>query len=373
MQRHNDDTLLLQTRLRVEKSMREIFGSLSGRSKTTMTMMGLVLVAVLGYLDCLTDARLSFALLYLLPLLWVAWNAGIDAGTVIAVSCSIAWLVADLKGDPSYSHTIYPYWNTGTRLVVFLTVNLLVTRLKTLNQQLQDTVLHKSAALSDELNERRNLEREVIEVSAKEQQRIGQDLHDGLCNHLASVALKCDLLEQQLEEKGVSEAASAGRIASMIKKAINQAHDHARGLNPVDVQSDSLMSALQELAGQTEESAGIQCRFRCETPVPIKDNRTATHLYRIAQEAVSNAVKHGKASEIDIDLVATDGCIRLHVRDDGKGFENGTPSKTGLGLGIMRYRSHLIGATLDLSYHNNSGSGVVVTCSLPTENRSDHI
>ena len=208
-----------------------------------------------------------------------------------------------------------------------------------------------------------------MEISGREQQRIGQDLHDGLGNYLASIALKTELVEQQLKEKELPEAASVGRIAAMVKQASTQAHDHACGLNPVQVGSDGLMSALRDLAEHTVESTKVNCRFECKAPVSLPDTFIATHLYRIAQEAVSNAVKHSKASQITIGLSKADESIHLQVRDNGVGLSNRVPMRRGMGLGIMRRRSDLIGASLNIS--SESGQGVLVTCTLPTESKKD--
>src|SRR6185503_17562674 len=151
-----------------------------------------------------------------------------------------------------------------------------------------------------DITEQKRLEKEVLQISELEQRRIGQDLHDGICQHLAGIEMMSQVLEQNLEKKSKAQAAQAEKIATHVRDVIAQTRSLARGLSPLVLESEGLMAALAELAANTEKLFRVKCQFECPTPVYLHDLLTATHLFRIAQEAVTNAVKHGKAKEIEI-------------------------------------------------------------------------
>jgi len=211
-----------------------------------------------------------------------------------------------------------------------------------------------------DITERKQLEQEILEISNREQQRIGQDLHDGLCQQLAGIELMCQVLEQKLAAKSRPEAERAGEIARHVRDAITHTRSLARGLSPVEFEANGFMSALQELAANVQKLFQVQCRFECPKPVLIRSNPAATHLYRIAQEAINNAIKHGKASRIVIALQYSGGEIVLSVTDDGSGFPAELKAAAGMGLRIMKYRAGMVGATLE--FRRANGRGTVVSC-----------
>jgi two-component system sensor kinase FixL len=199
-----------------------------------------------------------------------------------------------------------------------------------------------------DLTDRKRLERQILEISDREQRRIGQDLHDGLGQQLAGIGFLSKSLEQRLGKKKIKESTDARQIAELVSSAIAQARGMAHGLHPVDLAATGLMSALKELAATVENTFRIPCTFKCEKPVLLSDNSVGTHLYRITQEAVNNAIKHGKARHVWIVLIHTRDTITVSVRDDGIGFPEVLPEKKGIGLQTMRYRATLIGATLSI-------------------------
>jgi PAS domain S-box-containing protein len=215
-----------------------------------------------------------------------------------------------------------------------------------------------------DISERKRLEKEILEISDRERQRIGQDLHDGLCQHLAGIELMSQVLEQKLEGKSKSGAARAGEIANYVREAISQTRRVARGLSPVTLESEGLRTALDELATNTEKMFRVQCRFESATSVPVHDPAIATHLYRIAQEAVSNAIKHGKATTIILELKKEEQRTRLTVCDNGTGFPAPLPNTRGMGLRIMQSRAGLMGAHLSIEPRPEGGTRVL--CSVPT-------
>ena len=222
-------------------------------------------------------------------------------------------------------------------------------------------------AIGQDITERKRLERELLQISELEQRRIGQDLHDGICQELAGIEIMSQVLVEKLGAKARAHAANAAEIARLVRAAISHTRDLARGLSPVVVESEGLMSALEELAAGTEKIFRVKCAFRCPAPVPVHDNAVATHLYRIAQEAVSNALKHGKASAIEIGLVQTPDRIHLRVTDNGCGLPVESPRRGGMGLRIMQYRAGMIGGSLAVRKDAGGGATVVCTAVIPPE------
>ena len=211
---------------------------------------------------------------------------------------------------------------------------------------------------------RRMLEKQIAEISEREQRRIGQDLHDGLCQHLVSTAFACTSLNLKMNELARPEAGEVYEIGELVKQAISQARTLARGLHPVQLEADGLASALEELARSVGGFNSVSCHFQCETPVAILDFGTASNLYRIAQEAVHNALKHGQARNIVLSLDQHPGRAELQVKDDGVGLPHEVPTGNGMGLHIMNYRARMIGA--ELKIRRLGESGTIVSCSWPT-------
>jgi len=213
-----------------------------------------------------------------------------------------------------------------------------------------------------DITERRQLEKEVLEISEREQVRLGQDLHDGLCQHLAGIEFRLLGLKQRIAGKSSKQAAETTELARLVREGIEQTRTLARGLSPVMLEADGLMNALQELALATEKSFDISCSFNCPAPVLIHDNGMATHLYRIAQEAVQNAIRHGKAKLIVISLLTQSDRIVLGVKDDGVGFPRKPRKHNGMGLRVMQYRAGMVGGSLVVQRESEGGTSVI--CSL---------
>ncbi|MFB6247339.1 MAG: PAS domain S-box protein [Salinibacter sp.] len=214
-----------------------------------------------------------------------------------------------------------------------------------------------------DISERRRLEKEILNVSEQERRRIGQDLHDGLGQMLTGIGLLSQDLARQLREEGHERAEDMVEITEHVKEADQYARDLSHGLIPVDVEANGLGEALRRLATNAERLFDVDCTFQEVEQALVHDNTSATHLYRIAQEAVNNAVRHGEADRITIALAAGAEQIRLRVRDDGIGFEAEDAPDAGMGVRIMNYRARIIGGTLDVS--SALGEGTVVTCTLP--------
>ncbi len=213
--------------------------------------------------------------------------------------------------------------------------------------------------IARDITERKRLEREILEISNREQRRIGHDLHDGVCQQLAGIAFMSHTLANRLQQKGQPEFSQAEGISTLINTAINHTRGVARGLFPVRLEENGLASALEELAANSSELFKINCRFVAEEPAVVVDNDIALHLYYIALEAVANASKHGRAKNIVITLGPSNGRHALEVKDDGCGFTPGATASTGMGIRIMHYRARVIGATLNLQSRPGSGTHIV--------------
>jgi PAS domain S-box-containing protein len=219
-------------------------------------------------------------------------------------------------------------------------------------------------AIRTDITEHKRLEEEVLRISEMERRRIGQDLHDGICQQLAGIEFKLQALAENLPAK--THAGQAAQIAGHVRDAIAQTRSLARGLSPVALESEGLMSALRVLAEDTVKLFDVECRFVNNAPVLMHNDTAATHLYRIAQEAVNNALKHGKAKSIEIQLSEEPQRIVLMVNDNGTGFTPGAEGGQGMGLHIMQYRASLIGARVILQPQTVGGMAVI--CFLPKTN-----
>ena len=214
-----------------------------------------------------------------------------------------------------------------------------------------------------DITERKHLEKTILEVSGREQRRIGQDLHDGLGQHLTGIAFMSKVQEQKLMEKSMPEAGDAAKIVRLVNEAIYKTRELARGLLPVVSDAQGLMSALQQWASEVEDLFGVSCRFQCFAPVLIHDDTVATHLYYVAREAVNNAIKHGHASRIVIRLAANQEQGVLTVTDNGSGIADIPANNAGMGRHLMNYRARVIGGSLEIQ--RVATGGTMVSCSFP--------
>jgi two-component system, LuxR family, sensor kinase FixL len=237
--------------------------------------------------------------------------------------------------------------------------------LKVAQAKLELTVAERTAellaankSLRQEIGERGRLEKEVLGISEREQQRIGQDLHDNLGQTLTAVTYIAQLMHKRLAAGEAADPKDAAEILKLVSGAIDQVRGLARGLYPVELKANGLVPALQELAAATEAKWRLPCEVRHDDPDPVKDPAAAIQLYRIAQEAVANAAKHAKAKRVTVRLASSNGTVELSVEDDGQGLPE-RQNDRGMGMHIMRYRADLIGATFDLRKRAEGGTTVV--------------
>ncbi len=217
--------------------------------------------------------------------------------------------------------------------------------------------------LRREVVARKRLEKQIVEVADSEKRRIGNDLHDGLGQQLTGISFLSKLLEQKLTSKSLPESTDAARVHQLLSQALNHTRELARGLHVVELDAGGFTNALQELRSQVEALFCISCQMRIDKSVRIDDPAVATHLFRITQEAVNNAIKHGNAKSVSISLTKADKKITLAIKDDGAGFPATTSGRKGMGLHTMRYRSEMIRGTFEIQRPLEGGT--LVLCSFP--------
>jgi PAS domain S-box-containing protein len=215
-----------------------------------------------------------------------------------------------------------------------------------------------------DLSELRRLERETLQSSLDERRRVGSELHDGLGQQLTAIELMSHALSRELKGVAPAQAQSAADITKFIQRAIALTRQLAHGLAPIAAGEDALMMALTDLASMTT-AAGVRCEFTYDQRVKITDTAIATHLYRIAQEAITNSLKHGKAKHIQLQFANRGAQIEFSIEDDGRGLPKTGARRTGMGLPLIQHRARLIGG--QIAIHSSPGQGVRIVCSLPKQ------
>lgn len=217
-----------------------------------------------------------------------------------------------------------------------------------------------------DITDRRQLEHEVLRMSEQERRRIGQDLHDGLGQMLTGLGLITRNLAHRLEKENSDSAVEMKEVSELIHEADQMARNLARGLVPVELQGDGISAAMRRLCSSVERLFGVTVTYEESGDIGIEDTGTASNLYRIAQEAVSNAVKHGRATNITVRLAADEDALRLAILDDGVGFPEEVDDDRGMGVRIMGHRARVIGAVLDITNRPEGGTAVICSLSFST-------
>lgn len=328
------------------------------RAVSVVIILGILLAIAL--LDYASGIHISLAVFYLVPiLLATAWLSP-RAGVGIAVLSSVLRTTGDIASIGVQALPLYSWWNAFTALLVFLFVIWIFGNLLGLYRSLEARIVERTAELIDAVDRRRRLEHELLTVSSRERNAMGQELHDDICQHLVATALAGKVLAQRLSQQGSGLVDEAQAIVGLIEEGAGKTRLLARGLLLSEIEPDVLVEKLKELADEGSRS-GVLCRFSHAGDVLVPDASVAAQLYRIAQEAMRNAIKHAQARRLDISLVGDAQAICLMVEDDGHGMPDAESS--GIGLPIMLHRAAFIGARLSLI--PSTGSGTKVICHLP--------
>ena len=326
-------------------------------------VVSLALVTVVGIVDYLSGYAIFFSAFYLLPVGLAAWFVGGTFGVLISILSIVVWLAGDVAAGAHYPSIFVPIWNGAISLTVYFVVVKALTALRKLHNELEERVRQRTAALTAEMQERERLEKELLEISEREQQRIGHDLHDSLCQHLAATAMAGQVLGEKLAAKSAPETADAKEVVKLVQDSIVMTRNLARGISPVEMEREGLITALREFAANISQLFKVHCVFDSESPPVIDDAATATHLYRIAQEAVNNAIRHGKPKQIVISLSNQKNRVELTIEDDGGGLPEDWQKNRGMGTRIMAHRAAMMGGTF--SIEPNPTGGTFGKCSVP--------
>src|ERR1019366_7360625 len=201
--------------------------------------------------------------------------------------------------------------------------------------------------------------KDLLDVSGAEKKRMGEELHDCVCQILTGIKFMCNVLRGKLSATASREAADVTEIQNLVSQALKETDLMAKGMFPVKLEVDGLTSALEELASQTARIYRVTCRFLCEARILILNRDVALNVYRIAQEALANAIKHGRARNMVLWLTQSEDRFTLLVKDDGT-VPSQPSSRRGMGRRIMSARADQIGATLQFEY--SQGGGTLLTC-----------
>ncbi len=307
---------------------------------------------VVGWIDWITGYEINLSLVYALLVVLTSWVGGRNVGLCVAVTNVLISAVANWTTQP-YKSTFGYALSTMNRTIFWSFMAVCTSLIR----KRQDA----DAERIQILEEMRQLELEIVSVSEREQQRIGQDLHDGLCQQLAAIGCAARALADDLQAR--PEAEDAVKIEKALQDAVQDARGLARGIFPVHVDRIGLAAALAEMAQATQRLTGVPIHMTDASEVQVDDPEIAMHLFRIAQEAVANAVKHSGAREVILSLLPDNDHLELRVDDNGQGLPVRTQAvSSGMGLRTMRYRAHALGA--ELAIEPRAGGGTSLWCRL---------
>ena len=332
-------------------------GTLQRQPTWLVLLEALALVGLVGWVDHVTGEEWSCFAPYAVPITLVAWQGGRRLGFVFALLCALTYWLADRQSNLYRTHwgfelAVVGWWFYFSVLVVAVSA---VKARRELDRVRIGT-----------LERTRELEQQILWTAEREQQRIGRDLHDSLGPQLAAIRYAATFLANELRQRVHPEAAQAELICQLTYDAGTRARVLARGIFPGQMGGEGLAMALKELAGTTSRQAGISVSFYEIGDHLVADAEEGMHLYRIAQEAVNNAVKHGAPRKITMALSQIHNSVRLTIADDGKGLGPSPAGTRGMGLDSMRYRSRVLRG--ELKFDSRPGEGTIVSCEIP--NRS---
>ena len=322
-----------------------------------------LLVGLVGYGDYITGEELSFSILYLLPVGYAAWFVGAPVGALVAVASAALWYFVEVIQHAPYSHVLIPIWNALVRLAFFLVAVALVRNVRTVERRLLYQVSARTKSLHAEAVRRRRLERELVEVTAREQRRMAEDLHDGLGQYISALSFHVRLLLDDLRRQESPAVPQAERILALVRTTNRTIRQINRAIRVPEDVAGGLATAIRSLASEFQELTGIVCDVHVAALERRLDRVHVLMLYRIVQEALNNAVKHGGPTAASISGAIVDGSLCVLVADNGRGLGHTSQREPGLGLRTMQLRAKLVGGSVLL--RPGPTGGCVLECIMP--------
>jgi signal transduction histidine kinase len=332
-----------------------------GKLRSIAAIAGLIFM--IGEVDYLFGADVSLRPFYsgpvILAVIWLGWRTAIP----VAFLSSATWFLSDYFAGSTIVRGLPGVWNLLIVIWMELCLIWMIQSLITLQARIEAKVVKRTEALNESLAAQERLRWELLGLTARERNSMGQELHDGLCQHLTGTALAAQVLAEKLDRRGEPSAGEARKLVGLIQEGISQTRGFAHGLLLATIEPDNLVAELQELCSATLQVSGIECNVEAGKQARAPDPTTAAELFRIAQEAVRNAVRHAGARSIQIILTADNRDFVMEIVDDGCGFTPAGRSGPGLGIGIMEHRAASISGRF--SIRSSSGGGTCVRCAVP--------
>jgi len=329
-----------------------------GRAATWGMLWAVVLL--IGILDSFSGLVASLSIFYLLPVALATGWLGVKSGVAVSFAVTLIPLIGDSLTHTSRFLPGHTVWNVLTALPIFLFVVWLLHSLLALHRRLEGKVSAQSRELRESAADRARLELEVLDISERERSAFGRELHDELGQHFVATALAAQTLAEKLGAREGAKEAMA--IVAWIEEGIAKTRKLSRGLLLARIMPDRFAQELEELAISANRGA-VQCRMLQKGRPVEADASQCAQLFRIAQEAVGNALRHARARAIHIHLACDDAALCLTVVDDGCGLADARAVVGGMGLRIMEHRARIIGASLAVV--SRPGEGTSVICRLP--------
>jgi signal transduction histidine kinase len=329
-------------------------------SAPPLAVVGLSLIPLVGIVDYAIGPQISAALFYIPPVAMAAWFGGRRLGLLAAIASAAAEFTAAIPISAEYATPLIHWWNATSRLLVCSMLAVLFSAIRKQRDGFKLTAEERAAGLEREIADRKRLESECIDIAARKQRQIAHHLHDNLGQHLVSIAVRTKLLEEKVRPVLAREADELLDIVRLTNGAVKETKLTARNLDAAE-SVDDLKAALQRLVSDMRQNCNVDGLVKADSRALPVTPPIAGQLYRIAQQAVQNAVEHGATERIHIDLTSADNEIVLSVRDNGRGFDASAATE-GMGLRTMRYRAQRIGGSCDVQ---SARGGTTVTCRVP--------
>ena len=322
--------------------------------------------AAVAYADFISGDAFSISIFYVLPIAFASWFLGLGSALLVVFLCAVIWSWLELTVGASVEPMVL-FWNGTVRLVFFVITVFAVTLVKRTESQLLREVLRRTRTLRTEAERRRRLEREMVEVTAREQVRMAQDLHDGLGQYLSALSFHARILADDLQQHGSPHAAQAERIVALIRTTNQITRQLDRAMRVPEAEHGDFCHKIRMLISDLEQLTGVRCELDAPTEQLVLDEFRSVMVFRIVQEALNNAIKHATPRLVRVKISNLDDELTVVVLDDGRGLPDQPEREVGSGIRVMKLRAELLGARLNFS--SGASGGCEVRCVLPLGSR----